>query len=201
MSSWRSDSAIPWHGRGQWFDPTRGHQLGFIMNIFFVDRNPFVAAQSLCDKHVVKMILETAQLLSTAHRIVNENLSIDYEVSLYKVTHKNHPSAKWVRQSEENYGWAAYHLTGLLNEYEYRYNKVHKVRSSGLENLLLVAPPGMKRGWKTVPSCMPDVCKISISPVRNYREYYNTHKTHLFTWTKRKPPKWLDKKNKVVYKS
>ena len=66
------------------------------MNIFYLDRNPVVAAQMMCDKHVVKMILESAQILSTAHRVLDGDEHAD-NVGMYKMTHKNHPSTIWVR--------------------------------------------------------------------------------------------------------
>ena len=60
------------------------------MNLFYVEREPVAAAQALCDKHVVKMILETAQMLSTAHRL-SETPQAPF---VYKVTHRNHPKYK-----------------------------------------------------------------------------------------------------------
>ena len=80
------------------------------MNIFYLDRDPHEAARLQCDKHVVKMILETAQLLSTAH---NE---LDGGQIAYKTTHKNHPSAVWARKSLDNYLWLYRHLEGLGSE-------------------------------------------------------------------------------------
>ena len=74
------------------------------MNIFYLDEDPVLAAQMHCDKHVVKMILESAQLLSTAHLLIDGDELAD-ERGLYKATHKNHPSSKWVRDSSENYEW------------------------------------------------------------------------------------------------
>ena len=74
------------------------------MNIFYLDEDPILAAQMHCDKHVVKMILESAQLLSTAHRLLDGNKLAD-ERGLYKATHINHPSSIWVRKSSENYYW------------------------------------------------------------------------------------------------
>jgi hypothetical protein len=90
------------------------------MNIFYLDRDPIEAARLQCDRHVVKMILETAQLLSTAH---NE---LDGGQIAYKSTHKNHPSAVWARASAENYYWLQRHLGALGHEYFRRYGRVHK---------------------------------------------------------------------------
>jgi len=79
------------------------------MNIFYLDKDPRICAENHCDKHCVKMILEYAQLLSTAHRVLdgdpNQELPDGRQDVLYKATHVNHPSAVWVRQNEANYKW------------------------------------------------------------------------------------------------
>ena len=94
------------------------------MNIFYLDKDPVIAAQMHCDKHVVKMILESAQLMSTAHRFLDGDRYADKN-GLYKLTHKNHPTAIWVRKSKENYMWTWNLLDALLQEYTKRYNKHH----------------------------------------------------------------------------
>ena len=76
------------------------------MNIFCLDEDPIKAVQMMCDKHIVKMILESAQLMSTAHRELDGDNANE---NLYKSTHKNHPSAKWVRESLWNYVWLYRH--------------------------------------------------------------------------------------------
>ena len=89
------------------------------MNIFYLARDPEIAAQMMCDKHVVKMILESAQMLSTAHRVLDGD---EYANShgLYKMAHKNHPSTIWVRSSVKNYMWLYDHMIALMNEYTHR---------------------------------------------------------------------------------
>ena len=94
------------------------------MNIFYLDRDPVVAAKMHCDKHVVKMILESAQMLSTAHRVLDGDEYAD-ERGLYKMAHKNHPSTIWVRTSTDNYMWLNRLFGALCKEYTYRYNKQH----------------------------------------------------------------------------
>ena len=94
------------------------------MNIFYLDRDPVIAAQMMCDKHVVKMILESAQMLSTAHRVLDGDEYADRK-GLYKLAHKNHPSTIWVRSSLENYTWLYDHMVALMAEYTYRYGKHH----------------------------------------------------------------------------
>ena len=91
------------------------------MNIFYLHDTPVTCAQYHTDKHVVKMIIEYAQLLSTAHRLVDG----DEGLVLYKATHKNHPSAIWARRSAQNYAWLYYHMMELGREYEKRYGKKH----------------------------------------------------------------------------
>ena len=91
------------------------------MNIFYFSFWPSDCAKQHCDKHVVKMIVEYAQLLSTAHRVLDgKEITIlwnnrkkkiwqledeDFDDMLYAATHVNHPSAKWVRHSANNYSW------------------------------------------------------------------------------------------------
>ena len=117
-----------------------------------------------CDKHVVKMILETAQLLSTAHWELGSTAP-------YKVTHKNHPSAVWCRANKKHYVWLWAHFRALSQEYTKRYGKVHLTWERCSEELR--EPP---RGipdidWTDPPQCMPDNCKHK-STVIAYRKYY-----------------------------
>ena len=172
-----------------------------------MSEDPVQASEWMVDKHVVKMILESSQLLSTAHRIldgveqttVSENgrkvkrwlLNDAREAVLYKATHINHPSAIWCRQSVGNYLWLVEHLFSLMNEYIHRYNKVHKC--NGELSFMLQSPPfNLKTFDMTpMPSCMPDEYKISTNPVENYREYYRLGKKHLHNYTNRQPPEWI----------
>lgn len=184
------------------------------MNIFFVETDPVKAAESLVDKHVVKMILESAQLLSTAHRVldgqekiiekyVNGSLPPRYrkkkiwilpdarESVMYQATHINHPSAIWCRQSVENYLWLVEHFFGLMNEYMHRYKRVHKC--NGEISYMLQSPPKNLKDWDwtPMPSCMAEEYIISEDPLTNYRNYYREGKKNLHKWTNRIQPEWL----------
>ena len=181
------------------------------MNIFFLDKNPKKAAEYMTDKHVVKMILESAQLLCTAHRVldgrVKKTVNIasnrtktDYvffderEKELYKATHINHPSSKWVREDRNNYYWLFEHFVALLKEYSFRYGKQHKC--SKLVNMLMVSPKNIKKDLSnlettTPPNAMDEVFIISDNPIMNYRNYYKQGKKHLHKWTKRERPEWI----------
>lgn len=178
------------------------------MNIFYVDTCPVIAAQSLVDKHCVKMILESAQLLSTAHRILDGTETMGKSASgrnakrwvlpdarehvLYSATHINHPSAVWCRQSVMNYNWLADHMFALLNEYTYRYNKQHKCEGE-LSYMLQSPPLNLKEYEMTVmPSAMADEYKISDDPIINYRNYYKVGKSRMHKWTNRQPPAWIN---------
>jgi hypothetical protein len=140
------------------------------MNVFFLDECPIESAKAQCDKHVVKMIVETAQLLSTAHRLLDGDKYAD-DAGLYKATHKNHPSAVWVRECAGNYHWAHVHLTALCAEYTRRYNRTHKTQR--LLSPLAVTPSAISfdQSLTDVPLCMPDAYKCSDS-VAAYRRYY-----------------------------
>ena len=93
------------------------------MNIFFIDKCPIKSAQQLCDKHVVKMVLETAQMCSTA---MHEWGFARHLKHVYKVAYKNHPMTVWVRDNQHNLAWAVTHGIEIGKEYTRRYGKVHK---------------------------------------------------------------------------
>lgn len=164
------------------------------MNIFYVDENPVIAAQSLCNKHVIKMILESAQLLSTAHHVwaeQNGHYIVDSSL-LYKKTHVNHPCAVWCRASHSNYHWLADHAIALCEEYTFRYDNFHK--SEPLIRLLKLKYPLYKYGLPTQPAqAMPDEYKVINNAVEAYRNYYNKLKSKVMKtqWTKREQPKWF----------
>ena len=156
------------------------------MNIFYLDNDVDIAAQYHTDKHVVKMILEYAQLLCTSHRIV-DNIESDV---LYKSTHKNHPSAKFVRMTSGNYYYVYQLFLALCREYTYRYGKVHKT-DSRLRHALKDAPIHITIGDMTrVPQAMPDKYKCYDSIIA-YRNYYRNDKVHLHKWKKRSIPTFI----------
>lgn len=175
------------------------------MNIFFLDQSPTLAAQYHCDKHVLKMILESAQLLSTAHRVLDGEQGTRLSASgarlkdwvlpdqrqdlLYKATHVNHPCAIWCRASTRNYCWLYDLFIALGEEYSYRYARTH-LSIAKLREVLDEYPDYMSPGGLTpIPQAMPDDCKDS-DPVIAYRNYYKTHKSEIATWTKRSVPDW-----------
>lgn len=181
------------------------------MNIFILDLDPLVCSRLHCNKHVVKQILESAQLLSTAHRVLNgisyvdsskSRRSIRYRLddereSLYSASHVNHPCNRWARTSSSNYYWLFSLFKGLLEEYTFRYGKIHS--SSRLIPLLSNHPLGLEdTGLTTFSICMPDYCKINSDPVESYRNYYIKEKLHFAKYTKRDTPEWIS--NPYLYK-
>jgi hypothetical protein len=171
------------------------------MNIFYLDNDTRVCAEMHNDKHLVKMILEYAQLLSTAHRVLDGTPTIvrsatsgrkqtkymlhgDIDGVLYSATHINHPSAVWCRQSAANYVWLQNLLECLCLEYTYRYGKVHKVQGSGLSGALQKIPTNINKDKPfTEPTpAMPDDVKVPGSSLASYRNYYINNKTHLASW-------------------
>jgi len=161
----------------------------------------------MVDKHVVKMILETAQLLSTAHRLLDGTESIDTssgrkkkvytlhderDCILYSATHINHPSAVWARSSVENYNWLVDHLFALSDEYTYRYGKQHAtIAKMGIQ---IASPPLNLKEWDItpMPSCMDEQYKIGDNPIANYRNYYKYGKASMHSWKKRPVPEWIN---------
>lgn len=174
------------------------------MNIFYLDSNVVKCAEMHNDKHVVKMILEYAQLLSTAHRVLDGSQYIDassgrkikrwelsesgMETILYKATHINHPSAVWARQSNNNYNWLYCMFLSLLKEYTYRYGKQHAC--SKLIGPLQSPPRSIPVSYFTQPTpAMPDEYKVPDS-VQSYRNYYIGAKKSMAKWKNRPIPEW-----------
>ena len=163
------------------------------MNIFYLDRDPVVAAQMQCDKHVVKMILESAQMLSTAHRVLDgDEYANNY--GLYKMAHKNHPSTIWARTCDENYEWLWNHMEALMYEYTHRYGKKHATER--LTHALWKLPTNISYDdFTDPPQCMPDYCKGD-DTVSAYQTYYIEEKSDFATWKNREKPEWFNDRNK-----
>ena len=172
------------------------------MNIFVTDPDPVISAQTLCDKHVVKMVLESAQMLSTAWREPNDLRSSEFsskyadEHELYKTAHPNHPCSIWVRQARENYKWLYRHFVALCDEYTHRYGKSHA--SARLKGPLMWRPfrpsallDAIEEPYGFVLA-MPDEYK-SDDVFDSYRNYLINEKQHFAKWEKdpsRKPTWW-----------
>ena len=139
------------------------------MNIFHLSYDPRTSARAMTNKHIVKMVVELAQLMSTAHRIIDPESP--FLATLYKETHRNHPSAIWTRESTGNYLWAYFHFCALCDEYTARYHKIHKT-DKDLRDILGHYPAGIKQGARTpFAMAMPDIYKKE-DPVQAYRHYY-----------------------------
>ena len=156
------------------------------MNIFVLDLDPKLASQYHNDRHVVKMILETAQILCTTHH----NLG-NHDVP-YRSTHKNHPCTAWTRKSFDNYKWLEKLGLCLCEEYTFRYEKIHKSQEI-IENL---PDPDLDQfGLTEFALAMPEEYQIPNDPVTSYRLYYKRGKSHLASWKKRGKPFWWNKFN------
>ena len=151
------------------------------------------------------MILEYAQLLSTAHRLLDGTQSVGlsktgrkqtrYALSderdpvLYNATHINHPSAKWARNSLANYQWLFKLWIELMREYHHRYGKIHA--SMRLAKHLRFPPTNIPLGEFSPPwRAMPDEYKV-YDTMESYRNYYRGAKSNMFSWKKRPTPDWI----------
>lgn len=159
------------------------------MNIFYLDADPIEAAKMQCDKHVVKMPTECAQLLCTAHAAFGLPAP-------WKATHINHPCAKWARENAENYAWLVMHGHGLCEEYTYRYGREHAAHSvilwaareiKAIQPLLPVGnfspPPLLTRAQLYYK---PGETIVAIN-----RAYYIGDKGHFARWKHRQTPAWF----------
>jgi hypothetical protein len=146
------------------------------MNIFYLDNNPVKAAQVQYNKHVVKMILESAQMLCTAHHHYTELLSQDDSYIPYKKAHYNHPSTIWCRENSEQYLWLYNHMIALGNEYTKRYNKIH-LTITKCADILQATPAGIPLGtFEEPPQCMPEQYKVAGCSITAYWNYYEQEK-------------------------
>jgi hypothetical protein len=181
------------------------------MNIFVLDKDPVKAAQLQCDKHVVKMIVESAQMLSTTHRMLDGIMSLQpsrnssrkvkrwtlndtRENVMYKAVHMNHPCTVWTRETSGNYRWHYAHFLALCDEYTHRYGKVHATDKL-LRRALMQTPKNIPEAdvtqfalaMKAQPQCIH-----SEDPVKSYREFYQTKQDRFsMVWTKRQVPEWF----------
>ena len=176
------------------------------MNIFYLHEDPIQNAKGHIDKHIVKMPIEYAQLLSTAHRLLDGEMYLgktangrnikrwrlddEREDILYKASHINHPSAIWVRESIENYYQMFKLYMATLAEFTNRYGKIH---GASKPSVFLMRPPlnipCVKR--TEIPQCMPDYCKVKGNPIKAYRNYYINEKESFATWKNKEIPQWF----------
>ena len=181
------------------------------MNIFLLDWDPVKAAQLQCDKHVCKMIVESAQMLSTAHRLLdgqsyygttkNGRKILRHDIGernhlFYKAVHTKHPSTVWTTESDKNYDWHYKHFVALCKEYTYRYGRIHSTEEKMSE--ILAKPPKnipktdsmtkFKLAMSEFPECIKEC------PVESYQRFYVTKQERFkMVWTKREIPLWFKK--------
>ena len=142
------------------------------MNIFYLHPDPNKAAAYHYDKHKVKMILEAAQMLCTAHHHYAELYEYDAGYIPYRKAHYNHPSTKWVRKNMQTYFWLYDYMMALGEEYTKRYKKTH-LSITKCKDVLLNPPEGMQNGHFTAPpQCMPDEYKVNWNTLKAYWNYY-----------------------------
>jgi len=161
------------------------------MNIFVLDRDPSRAAEYHCDKHVVKMVLEAAQLLSDVHRFYDPGTTL----SIYRplASHRRHPCAVWARTNGANYAWLLSLAVALGTEFELRYEKKHKSQEL-VEGPLRILPKMLTLDTLRTPfvQAMPDEYKCK-DVVLAYRRYYAFEKMRFAKWERggRTAPIWL----------
>jgi hypothetical protein len=185
------------------------------MNIFYLDPDPKTCAEMHCDKHVVKMIIEYAQLMSTAHRVIDGEqytdltangrriqrwrLDDEREHTLYKASHINHPSAIWCRENIENYNWLYDMWSYSLDEYTHRYGKTHLCAK--LKDALYAGPRRIKNGefFAPTPAMPVDLKVLAENPtpgrkydsLKSYHKYYIQEKVRFAKWKNRNIPEWF----------
>lgn len=189
------------------------------MNIFYLNPDPKICAQDHCDRHVTKMIIEYAQLMSTAHRVLDGEEYTDLtangrrikrwrlhdsrESILYKASHINHPSAIWCRENRKNYIWLYQMWYELLNEYTHRYGKTHECAK--LIEPLAEWPMNVPDGefFAPTPAMPVDLKVMAENPIpgrkydslKSYHKYYIQEKVRFAKWKNRNIPEWFANAN------
>lgn len=182
------------------------------MNIFYLSSDPHEAAKFHVDKHVVKMILESAQLLCTAHRILDGKQTVqpkvnkvgktrqvkryvlsnaDADLLMYNATHMNHPCAIWARDNINNYMWLYELFVALCDEYTFRYGKTHKTDLL-FRDVLKTPPISISHSDFTTPAQAMPVEYRHYDSVVAYRQYYIGAKAKFAKWTNRPVPSWFN---------
>lgn len=154
------------------------------MNIFVLDMNVEKCARYHCDQHVVKMILESIQIICTA-------LNGKGFQTPYKSTHIKHPCVLWAGESFDNIKWLTMLAKSLNREYKYRYRKSADHASVQVLDQIKV----MKfesAGLTEFAQAMPEKYRVPGNPVRAYRRFYVGEKLRFAKWTRRKRPAWIE---------
>lgn len=192
------------------------------MNIFALSIDPYLAAKWQCDKHIVKMPLESAQMKSTIFREINgvlgdvksKNVLGDIKITkrfilpefgekdgmwdtekcpIYWGVHSKHPCTLWCRESKSNWEWHKWHALYLCDEYKFRYGKTHA--SKQIIDLIISNSIDLPNKCLTrFALAMPEEYKTK-SAVKSYRAYYQMEKSKFAKWSKRKPPYWWEEVN------
>ena len=176
------------------------------MNLFYLDEDPRISAKYHCDQHALKMIVEYAQMMSAAHRVIDGSeckilstktgRSRKYwehptlEDVLYKPTHVNHPTSIWVRESTGNYMHTYLLFYYLSQNYFARTNRVHKSWEK-LANAICRHPDIKKREFTPPPQCMPEEFRMD-DTVEAYRNFYNKDKSRFATFKLNGTPHWYN---------
>ncbi|MDT8445735.1 MAG: hypothetical protein RRB13_02410 [bacterium] len=152
------------------------------MNLFIFSLEHEENARFHCDRHVVKMCIEYAQLLSTACRLKGQDEG-------YRLTHVNHPCSLWVQKSKANWRWVLDLLAALNAEYRFRYGKEPNHKSFEVAQSL-TCPDLPNEGLSPFAQVMPEQYRQA-DCVQAYRDYFRGEKRRLAQWTKREVPGWF----------
>ncbi len=152
------------------------------MNIFILDTDVRVCARFHADQHVVKMILESAQMLCT---VLHEH----GVQAPYRPTHRSHPCTLWAGRSLANWLWLRRLALALNREFRYRFRK-DRDHASARVVAGLPRPPLRDEGLTPFAQALPDVYRVPGDAVKAYRAFYIGEKARFVRWTRRRPPAW-----------
>ena len=161
------------------------------MNIFATDENPIIAARNLCDKHINKMIVESAQMLANGfslERLAQDDVPRNQKGEPRTHGYPKHPCTLWAAKSAANWTWLIDHGLAMADEYTQRYGRTHKSEAviKWCRNLPIKFPAAQLTPFaQAMPAQYKNEC-----PVTAYRAYYHGEKAAIATWKSEVPQWW-----------
>lgn len=159
------------------------------MNLFYLSSDPVQAARYHCDQHVRKMLIEYAQMMSTAHRVLDGD-----DDRFYKKTHANHPTSVWVRSSRMSYFYTYNIWAECAAIYRESAGRDHATWSK-LSNLLLLPPMKIPDGPAGPPPQCMDECFKQDDTVLAYQAMYRDDKSRFATFKYNGTPYFMENVN------
>ena len=163
------------------------------MNIFVLDECPDTSAEYMCDQHIPKMLVESAQMMASAlleNGVSTSKMPLTKKGTPYRGGYKHHPCTKWVGETRNNYLWLADHASRLWREHYLRFGTSHACGYAVAKMYNLYSETSIPKGRRTrFVQAMPDEYKNPCT-ITAYRNFYRGEKAKFATWDRSRQPWW-----------